>query len=82
VTIHSRTDFYDAVPDAGLTIRLDEEPGVGNSAPASITFHKFDRRTGADQTIHIIGDWERTAAAAALRWAADRLQNLPETSGT
>ena len=72
MTTHTRKDFYTAVPDAGLTVSLDEGPGEGNSAPALLTFLDFDAEA-TNQTVLITGEWERVAAGRALRWAADLL---------
>ena len=71
----TKRDFHAGVADAGVTVHLDEAQQSGNSSLARVTFHYLNAHTRKDETIQIVGDWEREAAIGALRWAADVLEN-------
>ena len=72
-------DLESMLPDVSVEVIVDEGPGQGNGAPASVTFRLVDQAyPDGEQTVRIVGEWERSLTARALRWAADRLDGIPE----
>ena len=78
MAIYRFQDLKGSTPDLRLAVHIDEQPGEGNSAPTVLVFSGVKNTTRKDQEVEIRGTWERATLARALRWAADRLEGIPE----